>query len=138
MKRPVLAALAAAPALAVTAMLALAQDAAPVRSLRGAQPDGDVPLGRVCHQLKGRESRNDRQQPPMIPHSVEKYQIDVRANECLACHDWRNAPERNAPTLSMTHYLDRNGIQTDNVATRRWSKTPLRPRAEPARKGAAS
>jgi len=64
--------------------------------------------------------RNYRQQPPLIPHTIEQYQIDLSANECLACHDWTNAGDRGAPTLSMTHYLDRDGNQLDSVAGTRW------------------
>ena len=67
-----------------------------------------------------RISRAYRQQPPLIPHKVEQYQIDLNANECLACHDWTKAGERRAPTLSMTHYLDRNNRQLDSVSGTRW------------------
>ncbi|SFK48955.1 nitrate reductase cytochrome c-type subunit [Shimia haliotis] len=68
----------------------------------------------------GRFSRNYRQQPPLIPHSVAQYQIDLNANQCLQCHDWTNAGDRGAPTLSMTHYMDREGNQLDAVAGTRW------------------
>ena len=64
--------------------------------------------------------RNYRQQPPLIPHKVEQYQIDLRTNQCLSCHDWTKAGERNAPTLSMTHYLDRDGVELDRVAGTRY------------------
>ncbi|SNX68864.1 periplasmic nitrate reductase subunit NapB [Cereibacter ovatus] len=108
----------------VVAGLALAQSAAEtgagVKSLRGVQPDVELDVEPVFHQEKQRFVRNYRLQPPLIPHSIDKYQIDMRANECLACHDWKNAGNRGAPTLSMTHYTDRDGIQTENVASRRW------------------
>ena len=69
---------------------------------------------------EGRTTRNYRQQPPLIPHSIEQYQIDTRTNQCLSCHDWTVAGERNAPTLSMTHYLDRDGNELDHVAGTRY------------------
>ena len=68
----------------------------------------------------GRFGRNYCQQPPLIPHSSAQYQIDLSANQCLQCHDWTNAGDRGAPTLSMTHYLDREGNQLDAVAGTRW------------------
>ena len=69
---------------------------------------------------EGRIQRNYRQQPPLIPHSIAQYQIDTRANQCLSCHDWTKAGERNAPTLSMTHYLDREGNELDHIAGTRY------------------
>ncbi|WP_444462408.1 nitrate reductase cytochrome c-type subunit [Rhodobacter capsulatus] len=93
---------------------------APVLSLRGADPDSAVSVNPVYHQQEGRKDRNYRLQPPIIPHTIDKYQIDLHANECLACHDWKNAAERRAPTLSMTHYTTRDGVQTDAIAPRRW------------------
>ncbi len=98
----------------------LAQQAGQVQSLRGADADQPVALDNQYHQQEGRFTRAYRQQPPLIPHTIEKYQIDLRANECLACHDWTNAGDRKAPTLSMTHYQDRNGNQLDRVAGTRW------------------
>lgn len=69
---------------------------------------------------EGRKQRNYRQQPPLIPHSIAQYQIDTRINQCLSCHDWTKAGERNAPTLSMTHYLDRDGTELDHIAGTRY------------------
>ncbi|MES0810541.1 nitrate reductase cytochrome c-type subunit [Roseibium sp. SCPC15] len=102
---------------------ALAQQAADnerVETLRGAAVDEHVAVEDIFHQNEGRVSRNYRQQPPLVPHKIDQYQIDLAANECLACHDWTNAGERRAPTLSMTHYLDRDGHQLDSVSGTRW------------------
>lgn len=109
----------------LTAMAFLAGAAAfaqsvPVESLRGAQPDEQVGISDTFKQQEGRFTRAYRQQPPLIPHSIDQYQIDLKANQCLSCHDWTNAAERHAPTLSMTHYMDREGQQLDHVAGTRW------------------
>lgn len=64
--------------------------------------------------------RSFRQQPPMIPHQVDKYQIDLKANECLKCHDWQFAAKEKAPELSESHYKDRDGNQFDTVYRGRW------------------
>lgn len=100
--------------------LVVAQNTGAVQSLRGADLEATLPADEIHRQLEGREARNYRQQPPLIPHSTEQYQMDLRTNQCLSCHDWTNAGDRGAPTLSMTHYLDRDGNQLDTVAGTRW------------------
>jgi len=91
-----------------------------LQSLRGASVDESRPLDATAPQQKQRFVRAYRQQPPLIPHAIDQYQIDKDVNQCLGCHDWSNAGEKNAPTLSMTHYLDRDGHQGDTVAGTRW------------------
>ncbi|WP_170336047.1 nitrate reductase cytochrome c-type subunit [Ruegeria arenilitoris] len=119
-KNAIFSALAAA-ALTAAAGIALAQSTgSQVDSLRGADIDEPVALDQVHRNVEGRMQRNYRQQPPLIPHKVEQYQIDLRTNQCLSCHDWTKAGERNAPTLSMTHYLDRDGVELDRVAGTRY------------------
>ncbi|WP_425046484.1 nitrate reductase cytochrome c-type subunit [Primorskyibacter sp. S87] len=108
-----------AAAVLLSASFAIAQSA-PVQTLRGTQIDDINVVEDLFHQDKKRFPRNYRQQPPLVPHSIDQYQIDLKANRCLSCHDWTVAGERNAPTLSMTHYLDREGNQLDQVAGTRW------------------
>ncbi|MDF1618895.1 nitrate reductase cytochrome c-type subunit [Pseudothioclava nitratireducens] len=120
MKQPALLSVLAATAFAFAAGAALAQSAGSVQSLRGADVTDAVPVEPVFHQEEQRFERAYRQQPPLIPHTIEKYQIDVKANECLACHEWSNSAGRGAPTLSMTHYVDRDGLQSETVSARRW------------------
>ena len=117
MKKPMMLSLLALVPLGLVAGLAAAQS---VVSLRGAEVDEPVAIDQIHKNVEGRMQRNYRQQPPLIPHSVEQYQIDLRTNQCLACHDWTKAGERNAPTLSMTHYLDREGRELDHIAGTRY------------------
>ncbi len=120
MKKPILAgALALAASLSLDGF-GLAQTAGGLSSLRGVAVDQEAPLDQVFQQDTQRFNREYRQQPPLIPHSIDQYQIDLRANQCLGCHDWTNAGDRGAPTLSMTHYLDRDGVEMDHVAGTRW------------------
>ncbi|WP_310620362.1 nitrate reductase cytochrome c-type subunit [Flexibacterium corallicola] len=91
-----------------------------VKTLRGAQVDEPVVMEPSAQPKNVRLNREFRQQPPLVPHSTGQYQVDLRANECLNCHDWSNAGSRKAPTLSMTHYTDRDGHQLDQVAGTRW------------------
>ncbi|MEX0308354.1 MAG: nitrate reductase cytochrome c-type subunit [Ruegeria sp.] len=118
MKKSILVGLALIPPLLLGG-LALAQSAG-VNSLRGAEVDEPAIVDQVHRTVEGRMQRNYRQQPPLIPHSIEQYQIDLRTNQCLSCHDWTKAGERNAPTLSMTHYLDREGRELDQIAGTRY------------------
>ncbi len=118
MKKPILVGLALIPPLLLGG-LALAQSAG-VNTLRGADVDEPVILDQVHRNVEGRLQRNYRQQPPLIPHKADQYQIDLRTNQCLSCHDWTKAGERNAPTLSMTHYLDRDGNELDQIAGTRY------------------
>ena len=119
MKKPILPGLFALIAIVSLGGLAIAQSL-PVDTLRGAEVDEPVVLDQIHRNVEGRMQRNYRQQPPLIPHKVEQYQIDLRTNQCLSCHDWTKAGERNAPTLSMTHYLDRDGNELDQVAGTRY------------------
>ncbi len=120
MKLPVIARIAAFATPLLVAGLVVAQTSGGIQSLRGAAVDQELTPPEVYPQQEGREVRNYRQQPPVIPHSMTQYQIDLRTNQCLSCHDWTNAGDRGAPTLSMTHYLDRSGNQLDTVAGTRW------------------
>lgn len=61
-----------------------------------------------------------RQQPPLIPHRIDKYEVDLKTNQCLSCHDWPFNTEFGAPKVSETHYVDRAGNRLDNVARTRW------------------
>ncbi|MDK9697001.1 MAG: nitrate reductase cytochrome c-type subunit [Siculibacillus sp.] len=100
---------------------ASSQQAPDIKTLRGNVPTVDLAAPEVARQnVGGRFERAYRQQPPLIPHQIDRYQIDLRTNQCLSCHDWSTAAKNAAPTLSMTHYLDRDGRQTDTVAGTRW------------------
>jgi cytochrome c-type protein NapB len=61
-----------------------------------------------------------RQQPPLIPHRIDKYEVDLKTNQCLSCHDWPFNTEYGAPKVSETHYIDRQGNRLDDVARTRW------------------
>lgn len=116
-------------AAAVGAFLGLAMlthvptaSAAEVKSLRGDAPlteENAAPLV-MGYKEGGTHARNFRQQPPLIPHKIEKYEIDLKVNQCLYCHDWTNNKKMGAPQISETHYTDRDGRRLDVVAGTRW------------------
>lgn len=67
-----------------------------------------------------RHGRAFRQQPPLIPHRIDKYEIDLKVNQCMRCHDWPYNTTEKAPKISETHYVDREGKRLDKVAGTRW------------------
>ena len=58
-------------------------------------------------------------QPPMIPHSVEGYQVTTNTNRCLQCHGVESYRTTGAPRISPTHFMDRVVISVCNVTYRR-------------------
>jgi nitrate reductase (cytochrome), electron transfer subunit len=60
------------------------------------------------------------QQPPLIPHSIKGYKINLRSNKCLTCHSWANAKTSGATKISLTHFKDRDGIELADVSPRRY------------------
>ena len=59
-------------------------------------------------------------QPPTIPHAIDGYQVDRNANRCLLCHSRANAETFQAPMVSVTHFLDRDGQVLAAVSPRRY------------------
>lgn len=93
-----------------------------LHSLRGETP---LKTGAKAADLNKRMTgerfeRNYRQQPPLIPHKIDQYQIDLKANQCIACHDWPQNTAAGAPKISETHYIGREGKRLNHVSTRRW------------------
>lgn len=61
-----------------------------------------------------------RQQPPLIPHKIDGYQVTNANNACMNCHDWPGHVEAKAPKVSETHYVDREGARLDKIAGTRY------------------
>ena len=67
-----------------------------------------------------KEVRNYPEQPPVIPHSIDGYQIDMNGNKCLSCHARARTGESRAPMVSITHFMDRDGQFIASVSPRRF------------------
>ena len=67
-----------------------------------------------------REVRNYPEQPPLIPHAIEGYQVDLNGNKCLSCHARARTGDSQAPMLSITHFMDREGQFLASVSPRRF------------------
>lgn len=67
-----------------------------------------------------RQVRNYPDQPPLIPHKIDNYQIDLNANKCLTCHSRTAIETSQAPMISVTHFMDRDGQTLATVSPRRY------------------
>lgn len=65
-------------------------------------------------------ARDYVQQPPLIPHKVEGYEISLNFNKCMDCHSWSRYEEFNATKVSLTHFKDRDGGELSNISPRRY------------------
>jgi len=91
--------------------------------LRGATPlndEGPAPPMTPMRNTAEREMRNYPEQPPVIPHSIDGYQIDLQSNKCLSCHARARTAESQAPMVSITHFMDRDGQFLASVSPRRF------------------
>ena len=59
-------------------------------------------------------------QPPLIPHHIRGYQIDLKTNKCMSCHARKRTAESQAPMVSVTHYMDRHGNFLAEISPRRY------------------
>lgn len=60
------------------------------------------------------------QQPPMVPHKVEGYEVTMNFNRCMDCHSWSRYMETGATKVSLTHFRDRDGGELANISPRRY------------------
>jgi cytochrome c-type protein NapB len=68
-----------------------------------------------------RVRRNYPDQPPLIPHAIEGYEISINANKCMSCHARKYTEQSQAPMISITHYQDRDGNALGGLAPRRYA-----------------
>ena len=65
-------------------------------------------------------TRDFVQQPPLVPHKIEGYKINLKFNKCLSCHSWKNYRKAKATKISQTHFADRDENVLANVSPRRY------------------
>jgi cytochrome c-type protein NapB len=78
-----------------------------------------LPMPRV-ENADLRRKRAFPEQPPTIPHAIESYQLDKNSNACMRCHSRASAEDFQAPMISVTHYLNRDGQVLASIAPRRY------------------
>ena len=105
-------------ALAVSA-LAAEPDIATLRSTALDEND-DAPRMMPESNTDLKKARNYPEQPPIIPHKIEGYQVDINVNKCLACHSRNAVEDSQAPMVSITHFMDRDGQFLASISPRRY------------------
>jgi cytochrome c-type protein NapB len=103
-----------------TATLAAAQTFSALRGSTPLNQEGQAPVMTPEQNTSQREVRNYPEQPPLIPHSTEGYEISMRGNKCLSCHARSRVRESQAPMISITHFSDREGQFLASISPRRY------------------
>ncbi|GIU14329.1 nitrate reductase cytochrome c-type subunit [Shewanella sp. MBTL60-007] len=67
-----------------------------------------------------KEVRNYPMQPPVIPHKIDGYQVNLKVNKCMSCHDRSRTGDSQAPMVSVTHYMDRENNFLATLSPRRY------------------
>lgn len=67
-----------------------------------------------------KRARNYPMQPPTIPHKIDNYTVDLNANKCLSCHNRTLTEQSQAPMVSVTHFMNRDGNFLAQVSPRRY------------------
>lgn len=112
--------------LIVFSLMGLSTEAAEdggLESLRGSNPleeESRSPTMKKWVKNDDPIERDYVQQPPLIPHSIKGYKINVKFNKCLTCHSWANYKEAKATKISQTHFSDRENNVMANIAARRY------------------
>lgn len=105
----------------LAATFVLAQN---VPELSGPSPDpmAAIPAAPIEQYVTDdvRQMRAYPEQPPIIPHSIEGYQLSVNANRCMSCHRREHVQGSGAPMISITHYMTREGQMLADVSPRRY------------------
>jgi len=68
---------------------------------------------------EGKIMRNYAQQPPLVPHSVEDFEITREDNSCLACHNW-NSDMEGATKVGVSHFVNRDGDALARISPNRY------------------
>lgn len=91
----------------------------------GARPMQEIPAPPLARAIADdvRKMRNYPEQPPVIPHSIDGYQITLNTNRCLDCHRRQYTEGSRAPMISVTHYMDRDNQVLADVTARRYNCT---------------
>ena len=91
-------------------------------TLRGGAIDVEAKPPKIS-RVENRDLKRKRaypMQPPTIPHKIDGYQMDLNVNKCLSCHSRRQSQDSQAPMISVTHYMDREGNFLADVSPRRY------------------
>ncbi len=94
----------------------------PIATLRNAAIDAGTKPPRLSNPTDRdlKQARNYPEQPPVIPHSIRDYQLDLNVNKCMTCHSRRAVERSQAPMVSVTHFMDRDSQVRASISPRRY------------------
>jgi cytochrome c-type protein NapB len=101
---------------------AFAVGAADVVSLRGDNPINAPDKAFETSKLSvsdGVMTRDWKQQPPIIPHKIDRDEITLQVNTCLRCHSEENYKTEKAPRIGDSHYMGADGKKLTKIDMRR-------------------
>ena len=94
-----------------------------IDALRRGAPLAEEPPAAPMARVQNEDLRRKRgwpEQPPTIPHSIDGYQVSKEANRCMICHSRGGAEQFQAPMVSVTHFMDRDGQVLAQISARRY------------------
>jgi len=99
-----------------------AAEAVALDSLRGAdiEKTSAKPVKHKLIEQKDGFERSYKEQPPMVPHEVDKYEVNLKNNGCLKCHSEKTYEKEKAPKIGDSHYVDRNDKDLGTLSSRRY------------------
>ena len=109
--------------LIITAGISIQSIAGNVSSLRGESSidaDSSAPAAKKYNKDNEPMARDYVQQPPLIPHKIDNYRVNLKSNKCMSCHSWSNYRKAKATKISQTHFEDRDEHVLANVSARRY------------------
>lgn len=59
-------------------------------------------------------------QPPMVPHNIDKDRISLQENTCLKCHSKADSKLENAPKPTPSHFKGRDGEKKSEIVAGRY------------------
>lgn len=93
---------------------------ATLRGAAGLEQNGPAPAIAKTLNTDIRQVRNYPEQPPIIPHKINGYQVDKNVNQCMTCHSRTAIEVSQAPMISITHFMDRDGQFLATASPRRY------------------
>ncbi len=94
-----------------------------IDAMRRGAPLSTEPVSAPMARVENADLRRQRawpEQPPTIPHSIDGYQLDKNSNRCLICHSRTGTEAFQAPMVSVTHFMDRDGQVLAQISARRY------------------
>lgn len=95
----------------------------PVATLRSGTPLNQEATPPIMPKVLNTDIKPKRaypMQPPLIPHKITNYQIDLYVNKCMSCHSRQQTESSQAPMVSVTHYMNRDGNFLAQLSPRRY------------------